>query len=137
MRRKAPRPVSRSEETPEFQEYWSIWQPHMNQFDGRGDARKVFFHHVEEYRADPRDIIDGSRWFIRDGGNQGVDRDGKPVRIHAASWMNKFAYEDAADKERDYQKRLAERESNVVSIKPQLPENHFSRQWEKAHGTST
>ena len=129
---KAARPVPKTEETPEFVEFWDAWRPHMNQFDGRGDARKWFFHHIREFGADPRDMVDGARWFVRGGGNQSVGYDGKPVRIHAGSWLNKFAYEDGAEHERAYQQRLQEQQpGNVVAIKPKLPENHFSRRWER------
>jgi len=136
---KAARPVPRSEETPEFIEFWDgVWQQHMNKFDGRGDARKWFLHHVREHGADPRDMIDGARWFIFDGGNQGVGYDGKPVRIHAGSWLNKFAYEDAAVHWRKHQARKAEIEaskSNVVALKQQ-PKSKFLQEWERREAQS-
>lgn len=118
------RHTTKAEETPEFKEFWEdIWRPHMNPFDGRGDARDCFFQHVEVLGADPRDIVDGARWFIRSGGNQGIGRDGKPVRIHAASWLNKTPYEDGCEQERTYQARLAEAQAKRTQPAPKpLPE---------------
>jgi hypothetical protein len=126
---KAARPVPKSEETPDFIEFWNVWRPHMNQFDGRGDARKWFFHHIRELGADPRDMVDGARWFIRGGGNQGIGQDGKPVRIHAGSWLNKSAYEDGAEQERAYQQRSQERPQNVVAIRSNYKPK-FLQEWE-------
>lgn len=128
MRREG-RPTTKADETPEFVEFWEIWRPFMNINDGRGAARNEFVKHVEVFGADPRDMVDGARWFIRSGGNQGTDHTGKPIRIHANRWLFKMAYEDGAEQERAYQQRLQERQQNVVSIKSVLPENHFSNRW--------
>lgn len=105
------RRVPRSEESPEFGLFWAIWQPVMNPNDGRGDARDQFFHHVEVYGADPMDLVDGARWFVRTGGNA-------EFKLHAQTWLNKRAYEDGADKERAFQARLAEREAKRTAPPP-------------------
>ena len=118
----------RKVKTPEpdgFAEFWSVWSPHMRHTDGRGDARNAYRKHVL-MGMEPQDIIDGAKGFFRF-----MPEKDKPYVPLAASWLNKEAYPDWAVKEREYQARLAERESNVVSIKPQLPDNHFSRQWER------
>ena len=122
---KRARPTTKADETPEFKAFCDIWQPHMHRNDGRGAARDEFFRHVEDRGADPQDIVDGAAWFIRSGG-QGE------YKCHAQTWLNRCAYEDSCEKERDYQKKLADRETNVVSIKAApLPENHFSRKWDR------
>ena len=108
-----------------FPEFWATWLPHARHTDGRGDARNAFRKHIL-MGADPQDIIDGAKGFFRF-----MPEKDKPYVPLAASWLNKEAYPDWAVKEREYHARLAERENNVVSIKPQLPEHHFSRQWER------
>lgn len=127
--RTRPRPTTKADETPEFVEFWTAWRPHMNKNDGRGAARDVFFHHVEEFGADPQDIVDGAKWALHNGVNQG------DFRVHASTWLNRRPYEDGADMWREFQRRqqeLAEERENVVPIqKAPLPENHFSRRWER------
>ena len=123
------RPTSKADETPEFQAFWAIWQPHMNKHDGRGAARDEFFRHIEERGADPQDIVDGAAWFIRDGGQ-------REFKCHAQTWLNRCAYEDGAEAERKHQAKLADR-TNVVSMKPiaaPLPANHFSRRYAEKQG---
>lgn len=125
MRQRA-RPTTKADETPEFVAFWDTWRARMNRNDGRGSARDEFFRHVEEFGADPQDIVDGAKWFHFNGGNDG------DYRVHAQTWLNRRAYEDGGEAWRSYQSRLAERESgNVVQIKPTLPDTHFSRQWER------
>lgn len=137
MRQKA-RPTTKADETPEFVAFWSVWRPHMNPNDGRGDARDEFFKHVE-MGADPDDIVDGARWFIHSGGNQRIASDGKPVQSHASTWLNKRAYEDGCEQWRSYQARLAERENNVVAIgvpRPTTGKTAFLQQWNKDKASS-
>lgn len=118
----------RTEEPEGFAEFWAAWRPHMRHTDGRGDAR-------ERYRkellrgADPQDIIDGARGFLRH--LQSLPKDDQRFIPLAATWLHKQSYADWCEQERDYQRRLSERASNVVDIRPQanLPENHFSRRW--------
>jgi len=137
MRREG-RPTTKADESPEFREFWEIWRPYMNVNDGRGAARNEFVKHVEEFGANPRDMIDGARWFIRQGGNQGTDQNGKPIRIHANRWLFKMAYEDGCEQERAYQLRRAEIEaskSNVVALK-QPPKSKFLQEWERREAQS-
>lgn len=109
----------------------------MNSNDGRGAARDEFFRHVELYGADPQDIVDGARWFIKTGGNQRRASDGGLIQSHASSWLNKRAYEDGCDEWRADQARIAEREAqrqsdNVTPIRRGvLPDTHFSKRWEQ------
>jgi hypothetical protein len=126
--RKAPRPTTPADDTPEFLAFWSVWRPYMNANDGKGDARDAFFQHVEERGAHPQDLIDGAKWFVRNGGNQGLDQNGRPVRSHAKSWLNKRAYEDGAEMERAFQARQAERSENVVQIR--TPKSKWLQEWE-------
>ena len=112
------RPTTKADETPEFIAFWEIWRPFKSEFEGRGSARDEFTRHVERYRVDPQDIVDGARWHIRAGGNQKIGRDGLPVRQHAKSWLNTRAYEDDAESERAFQARLTAAPSNVTTIQP-------------------
>jgi hypothetical protein len=122
------RHTTKADETPEFQAFWAIWQPNMHRNDGRGAARDEFFRHVEERGADPRDIVDGAAWFIRSGGQ-------KDFKCHAQTWLNRCAYEDGADKEREYQARIAARAENVVQMKPLSNyKPKFLQDWERDHG---
>ena len=120
MRTRA-RPTTKADETPEFQAFWDVWRPVMNRNDGRGSARDEFFRHVEQYGADPQDIVDGARWFVRSGGNA-------EFKLHAQTWLNRRAYEDGCEHERAYQARLNERPAeNVVSITPPRGQTAFLR----------
>lgn len=103
----------------------------MNSNDGRGAARDEFVRHVEQYGADPQDLVDGAAWFIRSGGNQKRAPDGGLVQSHASSWLNKRAYEDGAEMERAYQARQQQRENpdNVTPIRAVKPANHFTNIW--------
>lgn len=121
--------ITKADETPEFREFWAMWRPVSRQTDGRGLAREAFFKHVRA-GADPRDIVDGARWFLRSLTN--------PEYIPlSATWLNRCAYEDMAEQEREYQRRKAEKQaaqSNVVSIRPQQPyKTAFMREWERMH----
>lgn len=122
-RRSSPR-LTKADETDEFREFWHLWQPKARDTDGRGLARETFFKHVEE-GADPRDIVDGARCFLRNF----KDRQYIPL---SSTWLNRQAYEDLAEKEREFQARLAEqsaRASNVTPIrKPEQIDNEARRQ---------
>ena len=98
---KAARPTTMAEETPEFKAFWEIWRPIMHKNDGRGAARDEFFRHVEIRGANPQDIVDGARWYVRTGGNG-------EYKLHAQTWLNRRAYEDGCEQERAFQARLAE-----------------------------
>lgn len=111
-----------------FAEYWREWMPHRRKNDGRGEARAAYRKHILA-GAEPADIIDGARAYLRS-----LTAAEKPYIPLAATWLNREAYADWCEQERAYQRRLQERQNgqeNVVSIRPQLPETHFSRQWER------
>jgi len=126
-----------AEETPEFKAFWDCWFPHKNINDGRGSARDEFFRQVEIYGANPQDLVDGARWFIRNGGNQKPNWQGEIMRKHASSWLATRDYEDGCERERKHQADMAEREAktNVVPIKPQ-PKSKFLQEWERREAQS-
>jgi hypothetical protein len=99
---KSARHTTKADETPEFLAFWDVWQPHMHRNDGRGAARDEFVRHVERYGADPQDIADGAAWYIR-------SRDREQFIPHAATWLNRRAYEDGAEKEREFRARQEQR----------------------------
>lgn len=123
---KKARPTTKADETTEFLAFWECWKPIMHKNDGRGSARDEFFRHVEERGADPQDIVDGARWFVRNGGNA-------EYKLHAQTWLNRRAYEDGAESERAYQASLIERSENVIQIKP-AKKTAFLEQWERERG---
>lgn len=111
-----------------FADFWAIWRPCMRRTDGRGDARETYRKHILK-GAQPEDIIDGAKAFLRD-----IPEKDKPYIPLAASWLNKESYLDWCEKERAFRKYQADRAANVVPMRAQaapLPENHFSRKWEK------
>lgn len=124
------RKITKADETDEFREFWAMWQPKARHTDGRGLARETFFKHVSE-GADPLDIVDGARWFLR-----GVkDREYIPL---SSTWLNREAYEDMAEQERGFQQRLSERDrpvaSNVTTLRPRsVPEPQIDNEARRRH----
>lgn len=118
--------TTKADETPEFVEFWNTWKPHARHTDGRGDARDTFVKHCRA-GADPRDIVDGAKYFIRTMKER--DREYIPL---AASWINKRAYEDMAEAERAIQQRVIERQKaaapNVVTLQPPPREDPAKRE---------
>lgn len=107
--------------TPEpegFADFWSIWRPVMRKTDGRGDAREAFRKHVLN-GADPQDIIDGARAFVRS-----LNEEERRFIPLAASWLNKEAYPDWAETERAFQiKRAAMAEQqNIIPMRRAEPQ---------------
>jgi hypothetical protein len=116
----------REQEPEGFPEFWNCWRPHMRRTDGRKDARDAYRKHILA-GASPEDILDGAKAFLRDM----PERD-KPYIPLAASWLNKESYLDWADKEREYQARLASRAENVVQMKPLTNyKSKFLQEWER------
>ena len=122
--------TSKKDETPEFVEFWTAWLPRAHPNDGRGNARDCFFQHVNQLGADARDIADGGKWFIR---NLRADQ----WIPHAATWINRRAYEDFAPKERAMQQQMAERAAmasqaptNVHPLRPAEYKTPFLRAYE-------
>lgn len=126
MRQQKARRTTKADETPEFQAFWSLWQPHARPTDGRGDARDEFTRHVEVYGEDPQDIVDGAAWFLRTLPK--AEREFIPL---AASWLNKRAYEDGCLKEREFQRRQQEKTSEAANSQTviRLPSNHFMNRY--------
>lgn len=120
--------TTKADETPDFVEFWTAWKPKMRSTDGRGDARDTFFKHVRA-GADPRDIVDGAKYFLRTL----RERDLEYIPL-AASWINKRAYEDMAEAERALQQRVIERQlpANVVTLQQPQPKENPERRAEMA-----
>lgn len=119
-KRKSKKIFSAKDETPEFQEFWRIWLPYARNNDGRGLARDAFFRHVTDRGAEPRDIVDGARYYLRS-----VKEDDKKFVPLSATWINRGAYEDMAASERALRQRIEQRHQaeNVVELKPQQQES--------------
>lgn len=105
-----------------FAEFWDIWRPHKRHTDGRGLARACFQKHLLD-GVDPRDIIDGARWFIRNL------KDPAYIPL-SATWLNRCDYEDGCILERDYQIQMQARGNaqNVTPIRP-AGQTAFLQRW--------
>lgn len=101
-----------------FKEFWeNVWRPRARHTDGRGLARDTFAKLVKS-GADPQDIIDGARYFIR------TLKDPQYIPL-SSTWLNRGAFEDLCELERRYQQSRTtpkpqepESETNVVQIDP-------------------
>lgn len=116
------------EQEPEgFPDFWSEWRPFMRKNDGRGEARATYRKHILA-GAEPTDIIDGAKAYLRS-----LTEREKPYIPLAATWLNREAYADWAEHEREYQKRLAERSTNVVNINSAQPvtRSKFGLEWDR------
>lgn len=113
------------EQEPEgFPQFWSEWRPFMRKNDGRGEARATYRKHILA-GAEPADIIDGAKAYLRS-----LTEREKPYIPLAATWLNREAYADWAEHEREYQKRLAERSTNVVNINRPQPRSKWAMEYE-------
>lgn len=92
-----------------FLRFWCEWRKTKRHTDGRGKCRKEYMRQIKE-GATPDDLLLAAKWHIRS------TKDLAFIPL-AASWLNSEAWVEEADKEREYQSRLADR-TNVVSIKP-------------------
>jgi|SRR5690606_31669909 len=123
LKPKHARPSTKADETPEFVEFWTLWQPVKSEYDGRALARDGFFQHVWWRGAAPQDIVDGARFYVHNF---------KPgqFRMKAAEWLSRGHYEDDCEKWRAFQARQAEQSqrANVVSIGPR-GQTAFLKQW--------
>lgn len=110
-----------------FADFWAVWRPHARHTDGRGLARDTFAKHVSG-GAEPRDIIDGARWFFRTM----KERDKEFVPL-SSTWINRRAYEDMALQERAYQERIAAKKPPQWSPDPAVPpaRTRFMQEWDK------
>lgn len=107
-----------------FPTFWDIWRKHMRHTDARGLARETFRKHILA-GAEPQDIIDGATGFFRF-----MPEKDRPYVPLSSTWLNRESYIDWAEKERDYQRRLQERESNVVQMPERRPaETAFMKIW--------
>lgn len=92
-----------------FRQFWEIWAPHQRKSDGRGKARPAFEQMIER-GEDPRDIIDGARWYLRNMN----ERDAPYIPL-ASSWIRSERWADDCEKERKFQERFGAT-GNVVAI---------------------
>lgn len=113
---------ARKEEPTGFPDFWDVWRPHARHTDGRGLARDAFAKLVKN-GADPQDIIDGAKFFFRTMKEK--DREFVPL---SSTWLNRQAFEDLAEQERNYerqlQERIAKRAAETATV-VRLPANHF------------
>jgi len=93
-----------------FSTFWDLWKAHQRKSDGRGKARPAYKQMIEAGH-DPQDIIDGARWYLR---NLTSEEDKKFIPL-ASSWLRSERFADECDKERAFQRKLAER-SNVTQL---------------------
>lgn len=118
---------SKADETPEFIQFWEAWRPYARDTDGRGAARDAFLAHVKA-GADPADLVDGARFFLRSI----KDKQFVPL---VQTWLNRRAFEDMAEQERAYQRRVADRLTEKAansSVVVNLPPNHFMNKFRSA-----
>lgn len=126
MKPKHARPAIKSDETPEFVEFWNVWQPVKSEYDGRAMARDRFFFHVWWRDADPADLVDGARFYVHNF------KTGQ-LRLLSAEWMNRGMYEDDAEK---WRTRIAAQQdgpqkSSVVQIFPKPGQTKSLREFER------
>lgn len=119
-----------------FAEFWEgVWRKHARHTDGRGLARDAFRKHVLA-GSDPQDIIDGAKCFFRTMKER--DREFVPL---SSTWINREAYIDLAQQEREYQAKMEEgrrRREEVPENVVQMPERRvktaYMLSWERQHG---
>lgn len=110
MRPVRARPASKADETPEFKELWdTIWPAVKSPHDARALARDAFFRHIWWKEADPKDIVDAARFYVRSTGKAGE------CRLLLSNWLDRGFYEDMASLERAYQLRFNANNSNVAN----------------------
>jgi len=101
------RPASKADETIEFKDLWeTIWPSVKSPHDARALARDAFFRHVWWKAADPKDIVDAARYYVRTLGKAGE------CRLLLSNWLDRGFYEDMATLERSYQLRVGAGNSN-------------------------
>ncbi|WP_173931373.1 hypothetical protein [Chelativorans sp. Marseille-P2723] len=112
-----------------FDTFWKLWRGHCRKTDGRGKARPAY-QQMLQLGADPQDIIDGARWYLRNMS----DRDAPYIPL-ASTWLRSERWADDCELERAYQARLQERQSqsNVVSMSASRPtkKTRFLEYWER------
>jgi hypothetical protein len=92
-----------------FDSFWQFWRKTARHTDGRGKCRDPYQKQLN-MGATPEDIMLAAAWHVR------ATKDIAFIPL-ASSWLTAEKWRDEADKEREYQSRLADR-TNVVSIKP-------------------
>lgn len=109
-----------------FQEWWTFWRPHMRHTDSKTDARAAYIKALLR-GALTDDLLAGAQGYIRF-----MPEKDKPYIQLAQTWLNKDIWENWADKEREYQARLAARAENVVQMKPITTyKSKFLQEWEQ------
>jgi hypothetical protein len=108
-----------------FETLWKLWLPHARKTDGRGKARPTYIKWLEA-GADPQDIIDGARWFLLTM----LDKD-RPYINLLSVYINSERWVDECEKWRAHEKRIAERQSNVVQMAAPVSRSKFSLEWDR------
>lgn len=121
----------KSAEPDKFSDWWNLWRPVKRRNDGRGDARDGYAKKLAN-GADPSEIIDGTRWYIRN-----LPKGYEYVPL-AKTFLNREVWADHYEQERAYQASLAQKPStNVVQMTPGPTGNTaFLRAFEKKQGTA-
>lgn len=110
MKPKHARPATKADETNEFRELWDkIWPGVKSPYDARALARDAFFRHVWWKGADPCDIVDAARAYVRTA--KIAD-----CRLLLSNWLDRGFYEDLAIQERQYQQRISEAQTRRVEM---------------------
>lgn len=116
-------------EQPEgFERLWAFWYPYSRRSDGPGKARDVYALWLA-CGASPDDMFDGAQEHIR-----AMKPEERPYIQLLSVYLNSERWKMECLAWRAYQRRLAERQAQAVSdikARAQLPENHFSRRYER------
>lgn len=110
-------------EEPTFEALWQLWRKHARKTDGRGKARPTYLKWLQS-GADPADILDGARYHIRT-----MQEKDRPYINLLSVYLNSERWKDECVDEREFQARVEERQTNVVSIK--APKSKFLEEWER------
>lgn len=101
-------------EMPGFAEFWSLWLPYSRESDGRGKARQEYEKRLKA-GASVDDILDGTRFHLRNL------KDREFIQL-ASSFLHGERWADLAPRERDYQRRMAERTQQPKAAPPAASE---------------
>jgi hypothetical protein len=112
------------DQPPGFDIFWNQWKQTARHTDGRGKCRDQYAKQLK-LGATPEDLILAAAYHVRN------TKDLAFIPL-ASSWLTAEKWRDEADKEREYQLRLAARAENVVQMKRVSNyKSKFLQQYEK------